>query len=397
MLTPVQRQTYEYWKLDPTDDSINIVHTELLPSETDVVDFAAEMKRLARQLTILQTRVEERNGEPRLVYDHNIEVEVTVHEISDEEADARMKHQGILFDMNKGPMVCFNIFVTPTRKLINTAQSNMLLDGWSMNTMNIMLVKGALTHLESFSEEYNLFPEHLVHLEEQRRSPRFEHDKSWWLDYMKGIDHLTDFAIKEDYECGKMVFRTCFFDKGSVLEACHRKSIAPAEVLLAAWTLALADMTQQKTITFITSNRGRTRRQMNVLGNYLVEKALRIDVEPGDTPMEVVTKVQHANFMTNLHHLFTEQDLEPYIGASDCGTCVIFNEDMDHTEWTVEGKRPKRVFEIPTETCEFLCGIMWGRNNRYELELTYSEPLYREEEVDRFLERFVSWFHEFLK
>lgn len=382
------------------DDSLNIAHTEQLPHDIVPEEFAAEVKRLINQLTMLHARVAEVEGEPRFVFDMGMELEVSVMYISDDEADARMKHQGIVFDMQKGPMACYQVFVTPTRKLMNTTISNMLCDGWSYTVYGNGVVMGALNHWECINSNQNTFPMYLDELENLRRTPRFDCDRDWWIEYMRDVNRLSDFAIKEDYENGRLICKRLQYNKTQLEENCRRNKISVTEVLLTAWAMALGEMTckdRGKTVTFITTTRGRTRKYFESFGNYLVEKALRIDIGPMDTPKEALQKVRHANFVTNRHNLFTEQDLEPYIGDSDRGTCVLFNEDIDHTEWEVDGRHPRIVYEQPAETCEFLMGILWGRPDCYEMEVTYSQPLYREEDVDRFVERFDYWFRELLK
>lgn len=401
MLTPVQRQTYDYWKLDPDDDTLNIEPTHLLNYDTDVEVLVTESERLIAQLLVLHARVVEIEGEPRWVFDPEVNPEVELLHVSDEEAEEIINHQHHLFDLNQGPLAHFQVIVTPTRKFFWVSISNMLCDGWSISRISNRIPIGTMHHWTSITEEQNSFTDYLEQLEELRKSTRFERDRDWWIAYMAGIDQLTDFAVKDEYEVGRVVLKQRIYDSAILDAASQRNRISIVEALLTAWAMALRDMTSASealnSISFITLNRGRTKQQLEVLGNFLVEKALRIDIAAEDTPVQVLEKVRHANFVTNLHSLFTEQDLEPYIGDSDRGTCVLFNEGMDHTESWVDGIVPSPRYPEPSETCGFICGILWGRGDRYELEVTYSEPLYRKEDVERFMERFDHWFCEILK
>ncbi len=400
MLTPFQRQLYDYWKIAPKDDSLVIEPHLPLSNDVDVEALIAESQKLIKDVWVLHTRVIEAAGEPRLLFVPAITPRWEVVNLSDDEADEYISHQHHLLDLNKGPMARFVVIVTPTRKFLKSAISNMLCDGWSISMIANRIPFGTMNHWTSISKEQNQFPMYLEQLEALRASFRFERDREWWIEYMKGVDRLTDFAVREEYEVGKVILKRRIFDKASIDAACQKQKISVIEALLTAWAMALRDMTavseSLSTITFITLNRGRTRRQMDVLGNFLIEKALRVDIAVDDTIVEVMRKVRRANFVTNLHSLFTEQDLEPYIGDCDQGTCVIYNEDMDHAESIVDGVVPHPCYPEPTETCEFLSGILWGRKDKYELEVTYSEPLYREEDVDRFVERVVYWFNECL-
>lgn len=401
MLTPMQRQTYDYWKLDPDDDTLVIGRAHWLNYDTDVEELVAEAERLIALLWVLHARVAEIGGELRLIYDPGVNPPLDVLYVSEEEADDIIDHQHYLLDLNQGPLAHFQIIVSPTRKFFRSSISNMLCDGWSISMITNRIPIGTLHHWTEVSEELNSFPAYLEQLEALRRSPRYERDRAWWIDYMQGIDQLTDFAIKEEYEAGRVVLKLRIYDKATIDAACRRQEISVTETLLTAWALALRDMTAAaedlSTISFITLNRGRTKRQMEALGNFLLEKALRIEIAATDKPMDVLQKVRHANFVTQLHSLFTEQDLEPYIGDCDRGTCVFFNEVIDHSESVVEGVTP--CFRNPeqTETSEFLSGILWGRQDKYELEVSYSEPLYREEDVERFVERFDHWRCEILR
>lgn len=401
MLTPFQRQTYDYWKLDPDDDTLVIGRAHWLNYDTDVEELVAEAERLIALLWVLHARVAEIGGELRLIYDPGVTPPLDVLYVSEEEADDIIDHQHYLLDLNQGPLAHFQIIVSPTRKFFRSSISNMLCDGWSIIRISNRIPIGTMHHWTSITEEQNSFTDYLEQLEKLRKSTRFERDRDWWIAYMEGIDQLTDFAVKDEYEVGRVVLKQRIYDSAILDAASQRNRISIAEALLTAWAMALRDMTSASealnSISFITLNRGRTKQQLEVLGNFLVEKALRIDIAAEDTPVQVLEKVRHANFVTNLHSLFTEQDLEPYIGDSDRGTCVLFNEGMDHTESWVDGIVPSPRYPEPSETSEFLSGILWGRGDRYELEVTYSEPLYREEDVDRFVERFDHWFCEILK
>ncbi len=401
MLTPCQRQAYDYWKLDPADDTLVIEPSVALSYDTDVEALVTEAERLIDDIVVLHARVVEIGGEPRLIFDPAVRPMVEVCYVSDAEAEEIIDHRHVLPDLNRGPMAHFMILVTPTRKFIRASISNLLCDGWSICMITNRLPLGTLQHWTSISETQNSFPAYLEQLEAQRQSPRFERDRAWWMDYMKGVDRLTDFAIQEEYEDGKVILKKRIFDKTTLNAACQQQQCMLSEALLTAWAMALRDMTAgdeaHSDITLITLNRGRTRQQMDALGNYIVEKALRVDVAAEDHPTDVLQKVRHANFVTNLHCLFTEQDLEPYIGDRDQGTCVLYNEGMDHAESVVEGEVIPPRYTVPTKTCEFLTGILWGRQDTCELEVTYSEPLYREEDVERFVVRVEHWIREILK
>lgn len=400
MLTPVQRQTYDYWKLDPDDDALNIEPAIGLSYDTDAEVLLAEAERLIDDIVVLHARVVEIGGEPRMEFAPEVKPKIEVLYLSEEEAEQIMDHRHDSFDLNRGPLAHFRLIVTPTRKLFRISISNLLCDGWSISMIINRIPIGTEHHWTSISEHQNSFPEYLEQLEELRLSPRFERDRDWWMEYMKGIDRATDFAIKDEYEVGRVIQKLHVFNKPETDAACMRRRISISEAMLTAWAMALRDMTSASdalsSICFITLTRGRTRQQLDVLGNFLQEKVLRVDIAAEDTPADVLGKVRHANFVTQLHSLFTVQDLASCIGTGNRGTCVLFNEEIDHGEGMVNGVFPRVRHTMPTETCEFITGILWGRYGQYELEITYSEPLYREEDVDRFMERFVYWFNEIL-
>lgn len=57
-------------------------------------------------------------GEPRWVFDPEVNPEVELLHVSDEEAEEIIDHQHHLFDMNQGPLAHFQVIVTPTRKFV---------------------------------------------------------------------------------------------------------------------------------------------------------------------------------------------------------------------------------------------------------------------------------------
>ena len=109
---------------------------------------------------------------------------------------------------------------------------------------------------------------------------------------------------------------------------------------------------------------------------------------------QMVEQMRCELFAANRHSLYTNQDLREEHKAYDCGTTVLFNENIHNI--LVDGNTVLAQWTQFDSAYQFLSGMLIGCVGRFEMEFFYSEPLYTEEDMERFINRFMHWWHELL-
>ena len=401
MLTPLQREMLYFWQNDHCDEEVLLSFVVALPYSADENRMAQITTAYMQESPVCHSRIVNISGEPRLFPDMNMQLEAEVRYLSDDDCDKYIEHTGVELDYYAGPMIRIFILVTPTRKFYSPIVANLLLDGWSLNkfTNRIMFA----TFNDDYTPVFNdmSFFSHLERLEANRHSERYNADRQWWLDKVGGnVERLrlTDFAIKEHYEKGRFIKKVKVIDRLDTEARCQRKQITVNEVLNMAWAMALADITNiTKTggkVLFATTKRGRSRNELESLGNFLFETTVCVDINPDISLSQMVEQMRSELFAANRHSLYTNQDLREEHKAYDCGTTVLFNENIHNI--LVDGNTVLAQWTQFDSAYQFLSGMLIGCVGRFEMEFFYSEPLYTEEDMERFINRFMHWWHELL-
>lgn len=401
MLTPLQREMLYFWQNDHCDEEVLLSFVVALPYSADENRMAQITTAYMQESPVCHSRIVNISGEPRLFPDMNMQLEAEVRYLSDDDCDKYIEHTGVELDYYAGPMIRIFILVTPTRKFYSPIVANLLLDGWSLNkfTNRIMFA----TFNDDYTPVFNdmSFFSHLERLEANRHSERYNADRQWWLDKVGGnVERLrlTDFAIKEHYEKGRFIKKVKVIDRLDTEARCQRKQITVNEVLNMAWAMALADITNiTKTggkVLFATTKRGRSRNELESLGNFLFETTVCVDINPDISLSQMVEQMRCELFAANRHSLYTNQDLREEHKAYDCGTTVLFNENIHNI--LVDGNTVLAQWTQFDSAYQFLSGMLIGCVGRFEMEFFYSEPLYTEEDMERFINRFMHWWHELL-
>ena len=401
MLTPLQREMLYFWQNDHCDEEVLLSFVVALPYSADENRMAQITTAYMQESPVCHSRIVNISGEPRLFPDMNMQLEAEVRYLSDDDCDKYIEHTGVELDYYAGPMIRIFILVTPTRKFYSPIVANLLLDGWSLNkfTNRIMFA----TFNDDYTPVFNdmSFFSHLERLEANRHSERYNADRQWWLDKVGGnVERLrlTDFAIKEHYEKGRFIKKVKVIDRLDTEARCQRKQITVNEVLNMAWAMALADITNiTKTggkVLFATTKRGRSRNELESLGNFLFETTVCVDINPDISLSQMVEQMRCELFAANRHSLYTNQDLREEHKAYDCGTTVLFNENIHNI--LVDGNTVLAQWTQFDSAYQFLSGMLIGCVGRFEMEFFYSEPLYSEEDMERFINRFMHWWHELL-
>ncbi|MCI6080624.1 MAG: condensation domain-containing protein [Prevotella sp.] len=401
MLTPLQREMLYFWQNDHCDEEVLLSFVVALPYSADENRMAQITTAYMQESPVCHSRIVNISGEPRLFPDMNMQLEAEVRYLSDDDCDKYIEHTGVELDFYAGPMIRIFILVTPTRKFYSPIVANLLFDGWSLSkfTNRIMFA----TFNDDYTPVFNdmSFFSHLERLEANRHSERYNADRQWWLDKVGGNGErlrLTDFAIKEHYEKGRFIKKVRVIDRLDTEARCQRKQITVNEVLSVAWAMALADMTNMSSgggqVLFSTTKRGRTRNELESLGNFLFETTVCVDINPDISLSQMVEQMRSELFAANRHSLYTNQDLREEHNAYDCGTTVLFNENIHNI--SVDGNTVLAQWTQFDSAYQFLSGMLIGCVGRFEMEFFYSEPLYTEEDMERFINRFMHWWHELL-
>ena len=403
MLTPSQREMLYFWQNDHSDDEVLLSFVVALPYSTDEHRMAKIATVYMQESPVCHSRIVDISGEPRLFPDMNMHLEAEIRYLSDDDCDRYIEHTGVQLDYYAGPMIRILILVTPTRKFYSPIVANMLFDGWSLNkfTNRIMFA----TFNDDCTPAFNnmSFFSHLERQEANRRSERYNADRQWWFDKVGGNGErlrLTDFAIKEHYEKGRFIKKVRVIDRLDTEARCQKKQITVNEVLNVAWAMALADMTNMASggrggqVLFSTTKRGRSRNELESLGNFLFETTVCVDINPDISLSQMVELMRRQLFAANRHSLFTNQDLREELNAYDCGTTVLFNENIHNI--LVDGNTVLAQWTQYDSAYQFLTGILIGCVGQFEMEFSYSESLYAEEDMERFINRFMHWWHKLL-
>ena len=367
----------------------NTPSSMLFPAELeiDAQRLADAVKRTVGLYPFMKVRAEAVNGVPCFVPDADMETAVPVVKTDETDIKALCKKYTQPFDLAKGPLFRFTVFVTPVGVCLFSDMHHLITDGTSVTLFNQNLAR-IYAGAEPMTEQVNEFMLS-TYEQELKQSDRYKQAERFFAEQLAGVETdsnliADEFEDKPLHTGGEFVLTTGEQLTASRAERfCRDMGITENTLFLGAFAYALAKQSGQEQALFCLIENGRSDARLRRTFGMLVH-TLPVCIKADDalTVGGYLAEVQQLLFGTIENDALSIVGLSEEYGVSSDILFVYQGAMLGDTDWNGTPV-PFELYKTDDAMSKLSLTVFKERDG-YRLQFEYDASLYLPQTVEGF-------------